>query len=52
MNAVDWHIRIPTPSMARLIGGSAKTLFMKPRFPMLGADFACMHCRLILQKDQ
>jgi NADPH:quinone reductase-like Zn-dependent oxidoreductase len=42
MNAVDWHIRIPTPSMARLIGGSAKTLFMKPRFPILGADLhAC-----------
>ena len=40
MNAVDWHIRIPTPSFARLMGGSAKTLFMKPRFPILGADFA------------
>ena len=40
MNAVDWHIRIPTPSFARLMGGRAKTLFMKPRFPILGADFA------------
>ena len=40
MNAVDWHIRIPTPSFARLMGGSAKTLFRKPRFPILGADFA------------
>ena len=40
MNAVDWHIRIPTPSFARLMGGSAKTFFMKPRFPILGADFA------------
>ena len=40
MNAVDWHIRIPTPSFARLMGGSAKTLFMKPKFPILGADFA------------
>ena len=40
INAVDWHIRIPTPSFARLMGGSAKTLFMKPRFPILGADFA------------
>jgi len=40
MNAIDWHIRVPTPSMARLLGGSAKTLFMKPRFPILGADFA------------
>ena len=40
MNAIDWHIRIPTPSFARLMGGSAKTLFMKPRFPILGADFA------------
>ena len=25
MNAVDWHIRIPSPSFARLMGGSAKT---------------------------
>ena len=40
MNAVDWHIRVPTPSMARLMGGSAKTLFMKPKYPILGADFA------------
>jgi len=40
MNAIDWHIRIPTPSMARLLGGSAKTLFMKPKYPILGADFA------------
>ncbi|MDH5451134.1 MAG: NAD(P)-dependent alcohol dehydrogenase [Candidatus Bathyarchaeota archaeon] len=40
MNAVDWHIRSATPFMARLMGGSAKTLFMKPRFPILGADFA------------
>ena len=40
MNAVDWHIRIPTPSFARLMGGNVKTLFMKPRFPILGADFA------------
>jgi len=40
MNAIDWHIRIPTPSFARLMGGSAKTLFMKPRFPILGTDFA------------
>lgn len=40
MNAVDWHIRSGTPFMARLMGGSAKTLFMKPKFPILGADFA------------
>jgi len=40
MNAIDWHIRIPTPSFARLMGGSAKTLFTKPRFPILGTDFA------------
>jgi len=40
MNAIDWHIRVPTPSMARLMGGSAKTLFMKPKYPILGADFA------------
>ena len=40
MNAVDWHIRIPTPSLARLLGGSAKALFMKPKYPILGADFA------------
>jgi NADPH:quinone reductase-like Zn-dependent oxidoreductase len=40
MNAIDWHIRVPTPSMARLLGGSAKTLFMKPKYPILGADFA------------
>jgi NADPH:quinone reductase-like Zn-dependent oxidoreductase len=40
MNAVDWHIRSGTPFMARLMGGSAKTLFMKPKFRILGADFA------------
>jgi len=40
MNAVDWHIRSGTPFMARLMGGSAKTLFMKPKFKILGADFA------------
>jgi len=40
MNAVDWHLRSGTPFMARLMGGSAKTLFMKPKSPLLGADFA------------
>ena len=40
MNAVDWHIRSGTPFMARLLGGSAKTLFRKPKSNMLGADFA------------
>jgi NADPH:quinone reductase-like Zn-dependent oxidoreductase len=40
MNAVDWHIRSGTPFMARLMGGSARTLFMKPKSNMLGADFA------------
>ena len=40
MNAVDWHIRSGTPFMARLMGGRAKTLFMKPKYPILGADFA------------
>jgi len=40
MNAIDWHLRSGTPFMARLLGGSAKTLFMKPKYPILGADFA------------
>ena len=40
MNAVDWHIRSGTPFMARLMGGSAKTLFMKPKFHISGTDFA------------
>jgi len=40
MNAIDWHSRSGTPFMARLLTGSAKTLFMKPKSNMLGVDFA------------
>lgn len=40
MNPIDWHSRSGTPSMARLLTGSAKTLFTKPKSNMLGVDFA------------